>query len=194
MKRSVLFALVASLPLLASCGAPRWVTATYDQFPLNWSRAKADRGLIKVVAMVPGGGAIADAVGVELSRRGFEVISMASTACMVNDVDFKAIAEDYIPSRRNPRAMRELGDQLHARGVDAFVIVRAQDFSPRQHLGRAYWQSAHISIFASGFDERNYGGDAIAGGPWVNIHDRPMSPSEAAVEIVENLAWGSGAI
>lgn len=78
--------------------------------------------------------------------------------------------------------------------MDAFPIVRAHDFSPRQYLGHTYWQSAYVSIFTSGFEERNFAGGAIAGGPWVNIHDRPKSPSEAAAEIVNNLAMGPGAI
>jgi hypothetical protein len=170
------------------------VNATYDQFPINWNRAKQGNDLIKVIALVPGGGAVADAIGVELSRRGFVVISMTSTMSMATGIDFKAVAEGDIPSRRNPGEMRKLGNQLRAQGVDAFLIVRANDFSPRQYLSRTYWQSVDVSLFESGFDERNYAGNAIAGGPWLNLHDRPQSPAEAAAEIVSNLARGPGAI
>lgn len=194
MKRVVGFALLALVLLLTSCGPPRWVTATYDQFPLNWSRAKRGLEPIKVIALVPGGGVVADAIGAELAKRGFVIIPMASTMRMVSGVDFKAVAEHYIPARRNWGELRKLGDALHARGADAFLIVRADKFDPRAYLGKTYWQEVHATLYASGFDESNFGGDPIASPPWFNIHDRPKTPAEAAAEIVENLAVGPGAI
>ncbi len=194
MKRVAALAVMATLPFLISCGPPRWETARYDQFPFNWSRVKSGE-VIKVIALVPGGGVVGDAIGVELAKRGFVIIPTATTVSMVTGVDFKAIAEHYIPARRNPGEIRNLGDQLGVQGVDAFLVVRANDFSPRQYLGHTYWQSADISIFsARGFEESNYAGGAIYRHSWANIHDRPKSPAEAAAEIVKNLAFGPGAI
>jgi hypothetical protein len=127
VKRRVALTFTASAALLAACGAPRWDTATYDQFPLNWRRAERGAEVIRVIALVPGGSALSDAIGVELARRGFVIIEPASTVGMVTGVDFKAVLEHHIPARRNPVEMWKLRNQLHARGVNAFLIVRTHD-------------------------------------------------------------------
>lgn len=194
LKRCVAMALMASLLLLAGCAAPRWDTARYDQFPLNWRKAERGENLIKVIALVPGGGVLAEAIGAELARRGFVVIPPASTMNMAAGVDLKAVSEHYIPARRNPGEMWRLRHALRASGVDAFLIVRAHDFVPRQHLGRTFWQQADLEIHSTTEENAAFNG-AIAGTGFVNPHnDRPSSPSEVAARMVKNLAIGPGGI
>lgn len=194
MKRRSTLTSMASAAFLSACGAPRWDTARYDQFPLNWRRAERGAALIRVIAIVPGGGALSDAVGVELAKRGFVIIEPASTVGMVTGVDFKAVAEHPIPARRNPVEMWKLRNQLHARGVDAFMIVRVHDFAPRPYLGRLFWQQAELEIHST-TEENATSNGAIAGTFWANLrHDRAQTPPEAAAEMVKNLARGPGAI
>lgn len=194
MNRFIVIALMVSLVHVAGCAAPRWETATYDRFPLNWARARRGEDLIKVIALVPGGGVLADAVGVELAKRGFVVIPSISTMDMVPEVNFKAVSEHYIPSRRNAGEMWKLRHALRARDVDAFLIVRDHNFVPKQYLGRTYWQQAELEIHSTTEENPIFNG-AIAGTAFANLHNsRASSPSEAAVMMVDNLARGPGGI
>lgn len=193
MKRTVL-ALVASSLLLAACAAPRWETATYDQFPLNWARARNGTGLVKVIALTPGAGELSEAIGNELAKRGFVIVPVTTTVDMARDVDFRAIAEHYIPARRNPAEMWKLRHALSARGVDAFLIVLAHDFAPRPNLGRAFWQQAYVEVYSTTEENASSNG-AIAGTGFVNFRpDRASSPTEAAQSLLTNLAIGPGAL
>lgn len=186
--------LLAVLAVLAGCAAPRWETATYDNFPLNWEKEKGGSELIRVIALAPGGGDLAEAVGAELAKRGFVIVPVASTMAMATDVDFNAIANPQAPARRSPAEMWKLRHALHARGVHAFLIVRAHDFAPRPYLGRAHWQQADLEVYST-TEENATSGGAIAGTGFVNLlNDRPSSAAEAAQTLVENLARGPGAI
>jgi hypothetical protein len=143
---------------------------------------------------VPGGGALSEAIGVELAKRGFVIIEPASTVGMAIGVDFKAVSEHHIPARRNPVEMWKLRNQLHARGVNAFLIVRTHDFAPRPYLGRLFWQQAELEIHST-TEENATSNGAIAGTFWANLrHDRAQTPPEAAAEMVKNLARGPGGI
>lgn len=83
---------------------------------------------------------------------------------------------------------------MHARGVDAFLIVRAHDFVPKQYLGRRFWQQADLEIHSTTEENAAFNG-AIAGTAFANFHyDRASSPAEAAVTMVGNLARGPGGI
>ena len=192
MKRRVAIAFIASLFFQAGCATSHWKTATYDQFPLNRRRSKSKNDLIKVIALVPGGGILADAIGIELAKRGFVVITPTSTVNMATGVDFKAISEHHIPARRAPDEMWKLRKVLRARNVGAFLVVRAHDFVPRQHLGYMFWQSATLDIHSTNDEEdRDFSGP-IGGTFFFNTHkDRPSSPSEAAASMVERLAMRS---
>lgn len=189
MQRRVAIAFMVSLLFQAGCATPHWKTSTYDQFPLNRRRAKSKSELIKVIALVPGGGILADAIGIELAKRGFVVITPTSTVDIASGVDFKAISEHHIPARRAPDEMWKLRKVLRARNVGAFLVVRANDFVPRQHLGYMFWQSATFDIHSTDDQEdRDFGGP-IAGAVFVNTHkDRSSSPSETAASMVERLA------
>ena len=187
-------ALLVSVVLLAGCAAPRWETATYENFPLNWDRAKSGSALIRVIALTPGGGALSEAIGIELAKRGFVIMPVATTVTMATDVDFNAISDPRVPARRSPGEMRKLRYALYARGVDAFLIVRAHDFAARPHMGRAFWQQADLEVHSTtGVNATSNG--AIAGTAFVNFHnDRPSSPAEAAQALVSNLARGPRAL
>lgn len=194
MYRYLAVALMASVLLLAGCASPRWDTATYDQFPLNWGRAKKGSPPIRVIALVPGGGVLAEAVGVELAKRGFVVVPSTSTTKMAPDVNFRAVMDSHIPARRDPGEVWKLRHALHAHGVDGFLIVRAHDFIPKQYLGRTFWQQADLEIHSTTGENPIFNG-AIAGTAFANFHnDRASSPSEAAVTMVTNLARGPGGI
>ena len=185
---------MVSLLLLTGCAAPRWDTATYDRFPLNGGRVERGSGLIRVVALVPGGGELGEALGTELAKRGFSVVPSTSTVNMAPEVNFKAVSERPVPGRQNVGELWKLRHALHARGVHAFLIVRSHDFVPKQYLGRTFWQQAELEIHSTTEENASFNG-AIAGTSFANFHsDRASSPSEAAVMMVTNLARGPGGI
>ena len=96
MKLLVNAVLVASVVLLGGCatsGSPYAHLSTFDQFPINAGRSSSGQALIKVVAVVPGAGGLADAVGAELGKRGFTVITAAEIATMLGEVDFRGVYE-----------------------------------------------------------------------------------------------------
>jgi hypothetical protein len=193
MKRKITLLILASNLVLASCAAPFWTTSSYDQFPINRGQAKQGENLIKVIALAPGGGDVADAVGAELVKRGFVIVSPESTTNMVTGVDFKAVSEHRIPARRNLGEMDKLRQQLSAKGVDAFLVFNAQDFKPRQWREHAYWQQADYKIFSTLRTGPTFFGEIVSG-QWANIDNRAKSATEAAVEIVNSMAMGGGSI
>jgi hypothetical protein len=167
--------------VLAACAQPPSpAVATADQFPMA-----GGTNPIKVIAILPGGGVLADAMGAELAKRGFVIHPASSTASMVTGVDFKAVAESYIPKRENPAAVINLKNQLLAKGVDAFLVVaRPQDFTPRQFRDAPYFQSASIHLYST-WEVANF----FSSYGWSNgDKDRAKSPEEAAAAIVTNMA------
>jgi hypothetical protein len=193
MKRTLALLILTSCIFLTACAPPFWTTSTYEQFPLNRGLAKHGDRLIKVIALVPGEGDVADAVGIELAKRGFVIVSAASTMSMAAGVDFKAISEHGIPARRNMAEMDKLRQQLSAKGVDAFLVFNDRDFKPRQWRTNPYWQQASYMTYSTQYTGIGYFGE-IASGQWANIDNRAKSPSDAAVEIVNSMAMGGGAI
>ena len=190
--RRCVMALLVLPTVLAGCTSPRWETATYDRFPFNWGRAERGLGLIRVVALTPGAGELSEAIGVELAKRGFVVVPAASTVAMAVSVDFDAVSVRR--SLRSPAETAKLRHALYARGVDAFLVVRAHDFSPRPYLGRLFWQQAEVELHGT-TDEYAASRGAFAGTAFANLRDdRPSTASEAARDIVTRLAIGPGAI
>lgn len=185
--------IIALTMVVAACGSPHWITATYDQFPVNRGLVKRGEQPFRVIALIPGGGDVADAVGVELTKRGFQTVAPVSTTSMVSGVDFKAVSEHRIPARRNPGEIDKLRQQLGARGVDLFMVFHVTDFEPRQWREHKFWQQADYMMFSTRHTGPGYFGD-IASGRWANIDNRAKSPADAAVEIVNSMAMGGGAI
>lgn len=159
---------------VAACASYSPATARYDQFPTARGQYP-----VKSIAILPGAGALADAVGVELAKRGFVVVQPSATAQMVKGVDFKAVS---VPGRADPALVEDLKYQLHSRGVDAFLIVRADDFVARQaatyHLYRTHPEVSSFSYYTWLWQNRD--------------KDRPRSPAEAAAESVTTMARRTG--
>lgn len=130
---------------------------------------------IKVIALDPSGGLLADAVGVELSNRGYTVLDTATTSKMLARLNINEVEIS------TPIGL----ERLKAEGVDAYLAVRAAGGYDQQP------QSASARVNSTD------GGQVVAGITWQNgwggqpgsIMDRTMRMglSEAASEIADAL-------
>ena len=73
MNKQILLAIL-STALLVGCASSK-----VSSLPI----ASQTKHAVKVIAFAPGGGLLADAVGVELSNRGFTVIDSSTTSSMM---------------------------------------------------------------------------------------------------------------
>ena len=73
MKKYIALALV-SVAFLGGCASSKMSSSPV---------ASQTKHIVKVIAFAPGGGLLADAVGVELSNRGFTVIDSSTTTNMM---------------------------------------------------------------------------------------------------------------
>lgn len=131
---------------------------------------------VKVVALDPGGGLLADAVGVELSNRGFTVLDPATTSKLMARLNLNEI-EISTP----------VGfDKLKAQGVDAYLTVRAAGGYDQQiQSASARMNSTDTGQVVAGITWQNgWGGQAGS------IMDRTMRKglAEAAADIADALA------
>ena len=76
---------------------------------------------VKVIAFAPGGGLLADAVGVELLNRGFTVIDSTTTSSMMIRLNLNEV------EITRPEGLAKLKDQ----GIDAFLAKRSPNFGGR---------------------------------------------------------------
>jgi len=130
---------------------------------------------VKVIALDPGGGLLADAVGVELSNKGFTVIDSATTSKLMARLNINEIEIS------TPVGLQKLKEQ----GVEAYLTVRAAGGYDQQP------QSASARV------NRKDTGQIVAGITWQNgwggqagsIADRTMRKglAEAVTEIAEAL-------
>ncbi|WP_236685595.1 hypothetical protein [Geobacter pickeringii] len=152
--------------LMASCAGSR-----VSSIPVS-SKPSAP---VKVIALDPGGGLLADAVGIELANRGFTVLDPASTSRLMVRLNIDEIEVN------TPIGL----EKLKGKGVDAYLTVRTA-------AGRdGKTQSASVRVNST--DTKKI----IAGLTWENgwggrsgsIADRAMHKGlpEAASEIVDNL-------
>jgi hypothetical protein len=84
---------------------------------------------VKVIAMDPGGGLLADAVGVELSNRDYTVIDSAETSKMMTRLGIDEVEVQ----------MPEALSKLKAHGIDAWLTVKSaggNDGSPQSASAR----------------------------------------------------------
>lgn len=131
---------------------------------------------VKVIALDPSGGLLADAIGVEVSNRGFTALDSATTSKLIARLNLNEIQIS------TPVGLEKLKTQ----GVDAYLSVRAVGAYDQQIQSA----SDHVNSTATG--------QVIAGITWQNgwggqagsIADRTMRKglSEAAAEIAEALA------
>lgn len=128
------------------------------------------------VAMMPGGGLLADAVAVELSSRGLTIVDPTSTSSMMAGLNLTEV------EITQPQGLAKLKKQ----GIDAILIVR----SAASAAGDPQSASARMISTESGV--------LIAGVTWQNgwggqsgsIADRAMRKglSDAAAQIASELA------
>jgi hypothetical protein len=131
---------------------------------------------VKVIALAPDGGLLADAVGVEFANRGYRLIDAASTSKMLVRLNLNEV------EIARPEGLARLREQ----GIDAWLSVRAVGGYDQQP------QSASARMVST------HSGEVLAGVTWQNgwggragsIADRLMRKglSEAAAEISAALA------
>jgi hypothetical protein len=152
--------------LLSSCA-----TSKVSSLPVS-SQAKHT---VKVIAFSPGGGLLADAVGVELSNRGFTVIDSATMSSMMIRLNLSEI------EITRPEGLAKLKDQ----GIDAFLVVRtAGGYDQNPHSASARMNSTHSGQVLAGVTWQNgFGG--IAGSPADRVMRKGLA--DAATEITNAL-------
>jgi hypothetical protein len=130
---------------------------------------------VKAIALAPDGGLLADAVGVELSNKGFTVVDSVATSKLMVRLNLNEI------EIARPEGLAKLKDQ----GIDAFLTVRAAggyDQQPQSASARV--NSTHTGQVIAGISWQNgWGGQAGS------IADRTMRKglAEAASDIANAL-------
>ena len=106
MKSKVILALLLVLPVLGGCSGAKISSAIRTEYlgpPIS------------SIALAPGGGAFADAVGVELFNKGMTVVDPEQTMGILGRV---GLSEIQVASPAGYSALREAG-------VDALLVVKA---------------------------------------------------------------------
>jgi hypothetical protein len=166
ISRMVLAAALAATSLaLGACSFAR-VSATGSGSPVA----------VKTIAMMPGGGLMADAVAVELANKGFTILDPASTTSLITRVNAKEIETGH------PESL----SKIRAQGVDAILQVRAavsSDGEPQSASARM--TSTHNSMLIAGVTWQN-----ARAGEEGSIADRTVKKglSDAAAQIANELA------
>ena len=167
MNRRNMLLSIASALLLAACASSQI------------SKVLVSGGVmhpVKSIAMAPDGGLLADAVAVELSNRGYNVIDSATTSKMMVRLNLNEV------EITRPEGLAKLREQ----GIDALLSVRAAagyDQQPQSASARV--TSTHTGRVLAGITWQNgWGGQAGS------IADRTMRKglAEAATEITDALA------
>lgn len=131
---------------------------------------------VRSIAIAPGGGLLADAVGVDLSNRGFTVIDPAATSNMMIRLNLNEV------EIAQPEGLTKLRGQ----GIDAFLVVRAAGgYDQQPQSASARMTSTRDGQLLAGVSWQNgFGGQAGS------IADRVMRKglAEAASEIATALA------
>jgi hypothetical protein len=156
---------------LAACGGTK-----ISALPVAKSNAMA----IHSIALAPTGGLLADAVGIELANRGYNIVDSATVTSMMVRLNMNELEV------QRPESLAK----LKAQGIDAFLSVKSSGANDGQPQGA----SARVTS--------TDGGRLIAGVTWQNawggrvgsIADRTMRKglNEAAVEIADALIKSLG--
>ena len=166
MKRRSLLA-ISSITLLSACASSKVSSV---------SAPNQTKQVVKVIAFAPGGGLLADAVGVELSNRGFTIIDSATTSSMMVRLNLNEI------EIARPEGLAKFKEQ----GIDAMLIVRGgggYDDQPQSASARMN-STATGQVIAGVTWQNGFGG--AAGSPADRIMRKGLH--EAAVEISNALA------
>ena len=161
-----LFLVLGTLAALAGCGFSK-----VSSLPGSLATAQA----VRVIAFAPGGGLLADAIGVELSNRGFTVIDSSSTSSMMIRLNLNEV------EIAKPEGLNKLKDQ----GIDAILVVRSaggKDDNPQSASARMN-STENGQVLAGVTWQNGFGGQAGS------ISDRVMRKglADAAAEIATAL-------
>lgn len=166
--RNVVRSLFLALIVFAGCGTSKIAVSA----PLSVDSCSEQ---VKVIAMMPGGGVLAESIAVELTKYNYTVIDSEQVTALFLRLNLSEI-EMY-----NPSNLKLLKDK----GIDSYLIVKC--VSGRDDLP----QSASVRL------NKTSTGELLAGVSWENgwggqsgsISDRVMrkNVSSAAAEIVANL-------
>jgi hypothetical protein len=131
---------------------------------------------VKVIAFAPGGGLMADAVGVELSNLGFTVIDSSTTTSMMVRLNLNEV------EITRPEGLAKLKEQ----GIDAFLVIRtAGGYDQNPQSASARMNSTHNGQVLAGVTWQNgFGG--VAGSPADRVMRKGLT--DAASEIANALA------
>lgn len=166
MQRLPAILLMSACTLLAACAGSRVST-----MPASGRVTHS----INAIALAPEGGLLADAVGIELSNRGFTVIDSASTSKLMVRLNLNEV------EIARPEGLAKLREQ----GIDAFLTVRAAGgYDQQPHSATARVNSTHTGQLIAGITWQNgWGGQAGS------IADRTMRKglAEAAAETANSL-------
>lgn len=131
---------------------------------------------VKVIAFAQGGGLLAEAVGVELSNRGFTVIDASTTSSMMIRLNLNEV------EITRPEGLAKLKDQ----GIDAMLVVRSGGgYDQQPQSASARMNSTHTGQVLAGVTWQNGFGGA-AGSPADRVMRKGLT--EAAAEIAAALA------
>jgi hypothetical protein len=164
--RRLIITSLAILPFLGACASSKISSAPVA------NQAKHN---VRSIAFMPGGGLLADAVGVELANRGLTVIDSASTSSMMIRLNLNEI------EITRPEGLAKFKEQ----GIDAVLVVRGgggYDQLPQSATARM--NSTHNGQVLAGVTWQNgFGG--MAGSPADRVMRRGLS--DAANEIASAL-------
>ena len=162
--------ILAAASLLVGCAASK-----VSSLPV----ATQAKHSVKVIAFAPGGGLLADAVGVELSNRGFTVIDSSTTSSMMVRLNLNEI------EITRPEGLAKLKEQ----GIDAFLVVRgAGGYDQNPQSASARMNSTHNGQVIAGVTWQNgFGG--TAGSPADRVMRKGLSDAatEIAVALIERV-------
>ena len=167
MKRLICTMLTPTIFLLSGCGSSKLST-----LPVMHKEQYS----VQTIALAPEGGLLAEAVGIELSNRGYIIIDSTSTSKLLIRLN---IGELEVA---NPQALQKLKEK----GIDAYLTVKSAGAYDGQVQGAsARATSTHSGKIIAGISWQN-GWGGMAGSP----ADRMMRKglAEAAQEIGEALS------
>jgi len=158
---------LASAILLAGCASSKVSSV---------STTNQTKHSVKVIAFAPGGGLLADAVGVELANRGFTIIDSTTTSSMMVRLNLNEI------EIARPEGLAKFKEQ----GIDAVLVVRAGGgYDQQPQSASARMNSTSTGQVIAGVTWQNGFGGA-AGSPADRLMRKGLH--EAAVEISNALA------
>jgi hypothetical protein len=160
------FAWIAASFLIVGCAGSR-VSLTETPSPITES--------VKTIALAPGGGSLADAIGVELSNNGFNVIDEGAMTALMDRLNLDEF------ELTEPQSLSKLKD-TH---IDAYLSVKAAaGFDGRPHSARVRLISTTDGKVLAGVSWQN-GWGGLEGSPADQIMRKGLTG--AAAEIAGSL-------